>query len=204
MRATLVQRSAESIEFARLTQGEYQPAGINVQSLPFDHPVRKGATELTVLGAGRAAHAGNLARPDRNGTCYRVCTMVRGLLAVLRRGPVHRARLACLACLAWLACLLACASPTLPLPPPEDPTISAGADADHVRLGVPCGGADPGAIIVIVNTNSTVPPDQAVSGSLVTGCGAWDATVYAHSGDFLTITQEIGTERSQPAVVEVH
>jgi hypothetical protein len=108
-----------------------------------------------------------------------------------------------LAVVSGVALLLACASPTLPLPPPEDPTISAGTDADHVRLGIPCGGADPGAIIVIVNDNSTVPPDQAVSGSLVTNCGSWDANVYAHTGDFLTITQEIGTQRSQPAVVEV-
>jgi hypothetical protein len=96
-----------------------------------------------------------------------------------------------------------CASPTLPLPPPEEPLIGAGTDADHVKLAVPCGGATPGAVIVIINTNNTVPPDQAVSGSLVTACGAWDATVYAHTGDFLTITQEIGAERSQPTVVEV-
>jgi hypothetical protein len=202
MRATLVQRSAESIEFARLTPGEYQPAGSSVQSLTADHPVRKAATELTAAGAGRGGSAGNLARPDRNGTCYRVCTMVRGLLAVLRRGSVAQ-----LAWQSWLPCLavvLGCASPTLPLPPPEDPTISPGADADHVRLGVPCGGASPGAIIVIVNTNTTVPPDQAVSGALVTDCGAWDSIAYAHKGDFLTITQEIGTLRSQPAVVQVH
>jgi hypothetical protein len=99
--------------------------------------------------------------------------------------------------------VLACASPTLPLPPPQEPTILAGADADHVKLVVPCGGADPGAIIVIVNDNTTVPPDQAVSGSEVSSCGAWDASIYAHTGDFLTITQEIGTQRSQPDVVQV-
>jgi hypothetical protein len=117
--------------------------------------------------------------------------MVRGLLTVV--APLAAAVVA----------LAACASPTLPLPPPEEPTIGGGVDADHVKLTVPCGGADPGAIIVIVNSNTTVPPDQAVSGSLVNDCGAWDASVYAHAGDFLTITQEIGTERSQPAVVEV-
>jgi hypothetical protein len=100
---------------------------------------------------------------------------------------------------------LACASPTLPLPPPEEPTVltGAGSDANHVKLVVPCGGAQPGAVIVIINDNTTVPPDQAVSGSLVDSCGGWDANVFAHAGDFLTITQEIGIQRSQPAVVQV-
>jgi hypothetical protein len=116
--------------------------------------------------------------------------MVRRLLAVV---PL----------LASVALAVGCASPTLPLPPPEEPTIGAGTDADHVKLGVPCGGADPGAIIVVVNTNSSVPPDQAVSGSLVSACGAWDATIYAHTGDFLSITQEIGAQRSPPTLVQV-
>jgi hypothetical protein len=93
---------------------------------------------------------------------------------------------------------VACASPTLPLPPPEDPTIGPGVDADHVKLSVPCGGADPDALIVIVNNNPSVPGDEAVTGSIVSSCGSWDATAYAHSGDVLEITQEIGTERSQP------
>jgi len=124
--------------------------------------------------------------------------MVRRLLGVV---PPAWAG-ACLA-LAVSVGALGCASPTLPLPPPEDPTISPGVDADHVRLGVACGHADPGAVIVIVNTNSAVPPDQAVSGALVSECGSWDSTIYAHSGDFLDVTQEIGTERSQPAVVQV-
>ncbi|HEX3346456.1 MAG TPA: hypothetical protein VHS09_17850 [Polyangiaceae bacterium] len=97
----------------------------------------------------------------------------------------------------------ACASPTLPLPPPEDPTVGTGPDADHVTLSVPCGGADPSALIVIVNQNGTVPDDQAVTGSIVSSCGSWDATPFAHSGDYLDITQEIGTQRSQPLVFQV-
>jgi hypothetical protein len=96
-----------------------------------------------------------------------------------------------------------CASPTLPLPPPVEPSIAPGPDADHVRLAVSCGSADPGAIIVVYNTNTTVPPDQSVGGSLVNACGAWDTVIYAHMGDFLEITQEIGTERSPPTIVQV-
>ncbi len=113
--------------------------------------------------------------------------MLRRLLAV---GPV-------------VALALACASPTLPLPPPEAPTVAPGVDADHVRLSVPCGGAETNALIVIVNTNTSVPNDEAVSGSRADGCGAWDATVYAHAGDYLSITQEFGTTRSQPTTIQV-
>jgi hypothetical protein len=130
--------------------------------------------------------------------------MVRRLLAVVLRGVFARGWSPnALVAAAFGLGLAACLSPTLPLPPPEEPSIGPGTDADHVKLAVPCGGAVPGAIIVIFNSNTTVPPDQAVSGSLVTNCGAWDANVYAHMGDFLTITQEIGTERSQPAVIQV-
>ncbi|HEY6462871.1 MAG TPA: hypothetical protein VIY73_22025 [Polyangiaceae bacterium] len=93
---------------------------------------------------------------------------------------------------------LACASPTLPLPPPMVPDQSPGVDLDHVKLSAPCGGASPNAVIVIVNENGAVPDDQAVSGAVVTSCGSWDASVFAHTGDELEITQEIGTERSQP------
>jgi hypothetical protein len=90
----------------------------------------------------------------------------------------------------------ACASPTLPLPPPLAPTQTETADADHVKLAAPCGGAEPSALIVILNTNPSLAGDMAVSGSLANNCGAWDAIVYAHRGDVLSITQEMGTESS--------
>jgi hypothetical protein len=113
--------------------------------------------------------------------------MLRRLLAV---GP-------------FVALVVACASPTLPLPPPEEPTVSPGLDADHIVLAVGCGGAEAGALIVIVNTNTAVPGGEAVGGAVVSDCGGWETTVFAHEGDFLDITQEIGTERSQPLVLQV-
>lgn len=85
----------------------------------------------------------------------------------------------------------ACASPTLPLPPPEAPTQSEGVDADHVTLTASCGGAEGGALILIINEDEA--PDRAVNGSEANACGAWDASVLAHSGDTLTITQQAGT-----------
>jgi hypothetical protein len=144
-------------------------------------------SEATELTAGGMEHRYSPGKAAWLGTCYGVCNMVRRILAVGILGTLA----------------FACASPTLPLPPPEDPTVGPGPDADHVELSVPCGGADPNAIIVIVNESTTVPGDQAVSGAIVSDCGSWDAIAYAHSGDYLDITQEIGTERSQPLTFQV-
>lgn len=107
------------------------------------------------------------------------------------------------AVVAAIALAIGCASPTLPLPPPMQPDQTAGVDADHVKLSAPCGGASGNAVIVVVNTSSAVPGDQAVSGAVVSSCGSWDASVFAHKGDLLEITQEIGTERSQPLDYQV-
>jgi hypothetical protein len=98
---------------------------------------------------------------------------------------------------------VACASPTLPLPPPDAPTLERGTDVDHVKLVVGCGGAEPNAIIVVFNTNPNVSGDLAVSGARASGCGAWDVLAYAHPGDVLDITQVFGDVRSLPVTVLV-
>jgi hypothetical protein len=98
----------------------------------------------------------------------------------------------------------ACASPTLPLPPPETPEILAGADADHVKLESPCGGAEDDATIVIINTNPTVPGNEAVGGAIASDCGAWNTQVYAHVGDVLNITQQFVNQTSTPVIVQVN
>jgi hypothetical protein len=95
----------------------------------------------------------------------------------------------------------ACASPTLPLPPPEAPVQSAGIDADHVTLTASCGGAQGDAVIVVLNQNA--PPDKAIGGAIASDCGSWDSSVYAHSGDVLSITQDSGGETSPSAVYVV-
>jgi hypothetical protein len=104
---------------------------------------------------------------------------------------------------AFSAGVLACVSPTLPLPPPEAPTLTPGSDADHIKLVSPCGGAEANAIIIVVNTNTAVPGDMAVSGAIANACGAWDTIVFAHSHDVLDITQEFGTQRSPPTTILV-
>jgi hypothetical protein len=105
--------------------------------------------------------------------------------------------------LVLLVLAVACASPTLPLPPPMAPTIAAGADAHHFVLTAACGGADAGATIIIENTDTSLPDDERISGSLASGCGAWDATVYANLGDVLNITQDNGSVVSSPEVVQI-
>lgn len=53
-----------------------------------------------------------------------------------------------LACARWLP---SCDSPTLPLPPPSEPTQSADADPGYVRLD---GAAYPAALVLIYNDNN--------------------------------------------------
>ena len=119
------------------------------------------------------------------------------------RRTVTWPRLARRTAVAFVLAAVGCASPTLPLPPPVAPTIAPGPDADHVSLIGTCGGAEPNAVIVVVNMNPAVPPDEAVGGSITSACGAWRAIVYAHAGDYLEITQEYGTTTSTPAEVQV-
>ena len=196
MRATSVQRSDESMlvpmwpsirpgreESNLRDEGprRRQERGLRPASA---HRVGGMATELTT---GPTSSLDSMGKATRPGTCYSVCRMLRALSFA---GP-------------FVALVLACASPTLPLPPPAVPDLSLGSDADHVKLSAPCNSADPNAVIVIVNTNTGVPDDQAVSGAIVTACGGWDSNVYAHAGDVLDITQEVGTDRSQPLVFQV-
>ena len=101
----------------------------------------------------------------------------------------------------------ACASPTLPLPPPELVSVGLGPDADHVTLTGLCGGTPRNVDIVIVNkggSNVVVPLDQAVGGAHTDPtCGKWDATVFAHPGDLLHVSYIEGDELSQTDFVGV-
>jgi hypothetical protein len=98
---------------------------------------------------------------------------------------------------------LACASPTLPLPPPGYPSVGAGPDADHVVLASPCGGVQPWATVVIVNENTSLPSDERGTVSFADGCGAWSASVYAHAGDWLEVWQVSGTSMSDAVLFPV-
>jgi|SRR5580700_11201658 hypothetical protein len=114
-----------------------------------------------------------------------------------------------LAAATFVALVLACASPTLPLPPPEAPAVET-VDATHVNLVAGCGGALPTATINVANQgpNGQGDPDptypgQVGSQAMVSQCGSWQLKVYARAGDNLMITQVSDNEVSLPVYVAV-
>jgi hypothetical protein len=101
-----------------------------------------------------------------------------------------------------LASVLACTSPTLPLPPPAAPLISTGVEPDTFKQAS-IDGAEPNALIVIVNRNEALPRNKRVTGTIADERGSWDATVIAKVGDVLDISQESGSTRSPGTTVTV-
>ncbi len=104
--------------------------------------------------------------------------------------------------IALLALALSCASPTLPVPPPLLPTITTSSAPGRVHLASNRG-AEANALVIVYNRNPAVPRDQRVSGAQADDLGTWDAEVVASPGDFLDITQELGTSRSAPVTAQV-
>jgi hypothetical protein len=102
------------------------------------------------------------------------------------------------------AFVVACASPTLPLPPPEIPDVeSDGLPAGEVKLVGMAGGAIPGSYIVTINDNPTLPSDDQVGGGGVHSDGSWDAIVHASPGDAIQIFDWEGDEMSPPITVQI-
>lgn len=96
-----------------------------------------------------------------------------------------------------LAVALACNSPTLPLPPPALPTVSASPEPGKVHLSSDKG-AEPNAIIVIINTNPNITRDKNVGGATADDNGSWFTDIYGADGDVVEISQEFGTTKSAP------
>jgi hypothetical protein len=103
---------------------------------------------------------------------------------------------------AGVVAIAACTSPTLPLPPPAEPLISIGSDPDHFKL-TSIQGAEPNALVIIVNRREDLPRDQRVSGTIADEKGTWDAIVIAKTGDVLDISQESGSTQSPGTTVTV-
>jgi hypothetical protein len=103
---------------------------------------------------------------------------------------------------------VACASPTLPLPPPSGmATQTAGVDADHVMLSEICDSVPGSSYVQIVNTGHPGGPaiPNIDTGVIVfsSPCGAFSASVYGHAYDKLEITYEVGFEVSLPQSVTI-
>jgi hypothetical protein len=119
--------------------------------------------------------------------CYHICTM----------GSVSRITLS----FAGVGALIvACAAPTLPLPPPAIPIVdSADLPAGEVKLSVmlsSMSGALPNAIIQTYDPDPSLPDDERVGGAQADESGSWDSTIYAFHGDEVEVTQEIVTEQA--------
>ena len=132
----------------------------------------------------------NRRRSDGPKVCYRVFVMP------------PRVRRKWLAVPAFAAAI-ACAAPTLPLPPPAVPDVStAGLPAGKVKLAS-VHGSEPNALIVTYNRNPGLPLDQRVGGAQADGSGTWDAIISATTGDVIDVTEEIGTTRSAPTTLQI-
>lgn len=107
-------------------------------------------------------------------------------------------RIVAMAALAWG---VACASPTLPLPPPAVPSVSR-TDATHVTLSSEQG-VEANSIVVIYNHNPAVTLEDRVSGVQADGNGSWTQTIVATKGDEVEITQELGSTRSTSLVFTI-
>jgi hypothetical protein len=65
------------------------------------------------------------------------------------------------------------------------------------------GGAEPNALIIVVNRNTDIPRDKRVAGTIADPQGAWDLEITAHPKDVLDISQELGTTGSQGTTIVV-
>jgi hypothetical protein len=96
------------------------------------------------------------------------------------------------------ALIVACAAPTLPLPPPALPIVeSASLPAGQGKLSVKLSsvnGALPNAIIQTYDSDANLPDDERVGGAQADENGSWDTTIDAFHGDEIEVTQEIVTE----------
>jgi hypothetical protein len=116
----------------------------------------------------------------------------------MARARYRRFLLAAFAALA----LASCTTPTLPLPPPETPFVSAGSAPDTFKLSS-VNGAEPNALIVVVNRNEDLLANQRVTGTIADATGSWNVVVIAKSGDVLDISQEAGSTRSPGITITV-
>jgi hypothetical protein len=107
------------------------------------------------------------------------------------------------ACAVGAAVTLAgCTSPTLPLPPPTSPSISAGSTPGTVMLAS-TGGVQPNALVIVLNQNPALSRSERVSGTFADETGSWQLEVLARTGDVLDVFQEYESTRSPPVTVQV-
>lgn len=88
-----------------------------------------------------------------------------------------------------------CLSPTLPLPPPGDPSVSATDTEGLVRL---TGAVEPDSDVFAKNHNTGQSTGQ------YTKSGIYDFTIRAQEGDAITLWYTQGNTQSPPAEFVIH
>ncbi len=86
-------------------------------------------------------------------------------------------------------CLVSCLSPTLPLPPPNRPDITAPDENGLVRLQ---GVAAPDAEVIAWNHNTNL-----IAGQVTGSDSRYDFTMQAQANDFIELWYVQGSEESQ-------
>src|SRR4029079_12319554 len=97
--------------------------------------------------------------------------------------------------------LCACASPTLPLPPPSIRSV-AQVSPGKFKLSSERG-AEPDALIVIYNHNPSVSLAERVDGAQADSERTWEETITAFPGDVIDVSQEFGSTRSPQTTFQI-
>lgn len=92
-------------------------------------------------------------------------------------------------------CLVSCLSPTLPLPPPDRPDVTAPDSAGLVRLQ---GVAAPKSEVIAWNHANNV-----IAGQVTTENSHYDFTIQAKTDDLIELWYTQGTDESQSISVVV-
>jgi hypothetical protein len=92
-------------------------------------------------------------------------------------------------------CLASCLSPTLPLPPPDRPDVSAPDENGLVRLQ---GVAAPQAEVIAWNHDTDL-----IAGQVTGDDSRYDFTIQAEAHDFIELWYVVGSEESQTVRVVV-
>jgi hypothetical protein len=95
---------------------------------------------------------------------------------------------------------VACTSPTLPLPPPAQPTVSVGSEPNTFRLKSEKG-ALPNALVIVVNRNESLSRGERVDGTIADPQGSWELVIAGHVGDLVDISQQDGATQSPATTV---
>jgi hypothetical protein len=92
-------------------------------------------------------------------------------------------------------CLVSCLSPTLPLPPPDRPDVSAPDESGFVRLQ---GVAAPQAEVIAWNHQTDL-----IAGQVTGDDSHYDFTMKAEVNDFIELWYVVGSDESQSIRITV-